>query len=534
MDKVPPELLYYIFSKLDGHSLGQASGVNHQWRSVATNLGQAFNIWFRLCLKEIGLDRVIAQTGLTWLSTEAGKVRGQSQLACWEFWRRLFAANHCCRRVGMEGSEVEVTPLFGGGVPEQDEDVVALDIHPCSHLYGTGEFVAGCRTGDLFHCSAVSISSPDSSVLPCNLAWHISPPSSVATLTMGGCPGYDPGVRKAAVSATIVGDVIFSDTDLKQSQLIYGLGKQVMCISSLGEYFVVGNNDSVIGGLLVYRATEEPCSFWDPSCIRRRRRQTNSLHLPRSSVSNIHPEEVLRLWGSLFCGTQAVALAYNEVVGGDKRGNLCSWRFPPLRGFDTGGMGKVSRGKGKKKEGPKIMAAPSNHMRLGTSIVQLVFHQDFLLALTKINTGSEAAVLVIPRKDWKVVQIIQGSILRNLALHSIGCVARMAVCAHILAVGFTSGEVVVLDTSAKDWTKHLPRSVVSRFHCPISKLTTMNFTLGPRGPALLIGGQSIFVCQWPKRAEGRAEVAQHVATENSTDGKELKPVVKKKVFEGKF
>lgn len=103
MESLPSELLCFILSKLDGHSLACAAKVCHRWHSVVHDLGAGFNIWYKRCLQELGLDTVVAQTGLTQLLTAAGRAEAESRKDNWEFWKEVYSIE---RRTDCVGSEM--------------------------------------------------------------------------------------------------------------------------------------------------------------------------------------------------------------------------------------------------------------------------------------------------------------------------------------------------------------------------------------------------------------------------------------------
>lgn len=100
MECLPSELLCFILSKLDGHSLACAAKVCRRWHSVVHDLGKGFNVWYKRCLEELGLDAIVAQTGLTQLLTVPGRAEAESRRDCWEFWKELYAVNQRCDCVG--------------------------------------------------------------------------------------------------------------------------------------------------------------------------------------------------------------------------------------------------------------------------------------------------------------------------------------------------------------------------------------------------------------------------------------------------
>ena len=100
MERLPSELLCFILSKLDGHSLACAAKVCHRWHSVVHDLGKGFNIWYKRCLEELGLDAIVAQTGLTQLLTVPGRAEAELRRDSWEFWKEVYAVSRHCDCVG--------------------------------------------------------------------------------------------------------------------------------------------------------------------------------------------------------------------------------------------------------------------------------------------------------------------------------------------------------------------------------------------------------------------------------------------------
>ena len=118
IDSLPSELLCYILSKLDGCSLTRAGQVCQRWRVIVTALGRGFNIWYRHCLKEYGLEAVVALTGLTILLTRPGRMLAESRKELWTFWKEVYAVKQRsdCVCAGLWAVKMEKAEMWEGVV----------------------------------------------------------------------------------------------------------------------------------------------------------------------------------------------------------------------------------------------------------------------------------------------------------------------------------------------------------------------------------------------------------------------------------
>ncbi|XP_076455286.1 uncharacterized protein LOC143289925 isoform X2 [Babylonia areolata] len=467
LDQLPTEVLDSIISKLDGRSVACALGVNSRWREIVYNLSSAFNfnIWFRICLKEVGLDAMIAQTGLTWLATKGSWSKAKLEAGRWEFWRALYAANVRCQEVNMLRWRVSHDQYL---FKSEGRDVTVLTSHQCGLMHvcsspqlcccgGKGRTMVGFRDG---HTSCFNmlpgfgrISQPSQGFLK-----HMSSCSSAAFLTLGGgCPGFSDdasSVEMVVVSSSPSGDLMVTDMDSFLSYpLLEDHRQRVHCLSSLGPYFAIGSNHSQLEGVVVYQLTKKQGSY--------------------------RAQPVLRLLGSLHSDMQTVALAYNKVVAGDQKGNLYLWQFPPL-------CGDEEEGKGGRE--PQVVGAPSNKSLMRSGIAQLLLHQGFVVVLSK---PGHPRISWIDTKKWEMRFSMCGKDICAVAPTCYNPIS-LAACGCLLAVGLQSGMVLVFNMASE---KQPPGNIVHKINSELRNLVTLNFTHGPWGPTLVIGGDGLALCQ---------------------------------------
>ncbi|KAK7503783.1 hypothetical protein BaRGS_00004906 [Batillaria attramentaria] len=127
MDTLPPELLCYILSKLDGYSLGRASQVCCKWRDMVNILSRGFNIWLKCCAEDWDLDSVVSFSQQMCLLTTEGFREAQARKEDWAYWRNMYA-EYCRYRL------LKKWTLFRRKIDCQDKPrpgvtSVAVDVH---------------------------------------------------------------------------------------------------------------------------------------------------------------------------------------------------------------------------------------------------------------------------------------------------------------------------------------------------------------------------------------------------------------------
>jgi hypothetical protein len=63
--------------------------VCQRWHAVVTILGKGFNIWYKLCLREMGLDALVKATGLLQLYNVPGRAAAEVRKDQWKFWKQV-------------------------------------------------------------------------------------------------------------------------------------------------------------------------------------------------------------------------------------------------------------------------------------------------------------------------------------------------------------------------------------------------------------------------------------------------------------
>ncbi|KAK7096692.1 uncharacterized protein [Littorina saxatilis] len=466
MERLPSELLCYILSKLDGHSLACAAKVCQRWHGIVNILGKAFNVWFKHCLLELGLDDVVYQTGLTHLLTTTGRTAAEARREDWEFWQELYAANKRCNCIGSEkwGPVAE-------RVKKCDEVVTALVLNPpTSTSYGT--LWMALKDGN-FHGGTLDRRSWFSHFQSRRVCpGHINGCTDMTVVTLDGCPGYGTSSTEPVsfvVSTGIQGVVKVTDFQGHQKAVIEPRSHQAYCVSSVGPYFVVGHDACITQGLVIYKIVR-------------------AAKMAGGSSNSVSVLPLMKLSGLRNSAVMSVMLSHKQVVAGDDHGILYSWDIPSLSSFE--GMSPKS---GQIVEIDK----PSAAVQLKTMVEQVLLHRNQVIALSAMGHG---IIFVLNNDDWSTMSVICEEKINALAGIG-GYIKCFAASGSVLAVGRRTGVILLFRISSKNWPSNLKQNFIGCLSTNMMDLTTLTFSDDGREKVLVAAGSAVFAFQWRRKEE---------------------------------